>query len=140
MMYSSVMRFLPAANLNRLVIPSVVIAMMVAGCQGDRMVKLSAGIYLSWDGTTWAVLDGRNRGKGIEETEGGIVIVQHVNAIAVVPASDVIGRTDDGRYFVVPVKSGSADAVQWFETEASWLDHLRSAGVKDIKLHPPKSF
>jgi hypothetical protein len=104
------------------------------------MVKLCPGIYLSWDRITWSVLDGRDRGKGIEDTEGGIVIVQHVNAIAVVPDRYVLGRTDDGRYFVIPAKSGSGDAVQWFEAEGTWLDHLRSAGVKDIKLRPPKAF
>src|SRR3954462_10978962 len=121
-------------------VPYAVIALVVAAGvlywqrSDERMVEVVPGIFVSWDGTRWALLDGRHS----MGTQGGIVVVEPLGDLQVLPGRAVIGRdVSSGAYFIMPLDKGDYLDTKRFASEAEWRAACRDRGIGSPSLGPP---
>jgi hypothetical protein len=115
---------------------ALVVMCIFCGCNDkDRMVNLGSKLFLSYDGIQWCLLDGRRS----SSNNGGIVIVQSIDAIAVVDSQAVLGKSK-GKYFIAPMSMNDFENVMVFNTEDDWVKACSRYNLTIPALDEPNTF
>lgn len=116
----------------------VLIFAIMGNVFGDRFIRVTSGIYISWDGIRWSLLDGRRDRVGDDELVGGEVVVDDLAELAVT-GSTVVGRRKNGEYFIFETKL--ADSLpRIFTSHDAWLLECRQTEAGSPRLVSVSAF
>lgn len=110
----------------------------------ERMVPIAPKILLSWDGSTYALLDARHEPDvGMDlPPSGGLGVMDRLSGIQVIDNRFIVGRSEAGEYFLMSLRKLGPDepgenTVRRFKTEPEWRAACRAEGLPDPALQPP---
>lgn len=112
----------------------------------ERIVPLAPRVFLSFDpGRRPSILDARHTPKGIDAPPGGIVVLEGVLGLEVVSGKYVVGKTQQGVYFLMDLRHLGNDepaeaTVQRLPSETEWQEACRARGFEPPPLRRPSDF
>jgi hypothetical protein len=126
-----------------LTLVAIAVAVYLIRAHRDRFDPVAPGVFLSWDGIRWAVLDNRHEPNvGFDKPlPGGVVVVDRVRALAK-QGDHLVGQTQDGTYFIVDLRplrrdEMESDTVTTFASEEEWRARLTALGLSVPTLRDP---
>ena len=126
-----------------LTLVAIAVAVFWIRAHRERIAPVAPGVFLGWNYTDWSVLDNRHEPNvGFEKpTPGGIVVVDHVRALAR-QGDHLVGQTKDGTYFIMDLRAlrrdeMESDTVTKFASEEDWRARATALGLGAPVLRDP---